>query len=176
VLRFADPRGRTEAWLERPRPALGTGSGRTAGRFDVVVPPAALGLVALFVVVAASVAGCYVYYPAQDEVLDELRIWHVEAVSAAMERDEQQTEHLVALTDDWSRKLEVGTWLRERRLSEYLQAKGAVFRFKLELLKHAVEDGDPEEIASMRLAVSNAYRRLREAYQVPRRGDRPDAT
>lgn len=179
VLRVSDPRGRTEAWLERsieadtaepdaPKPdanAETTTTPAPVGRFDVVVPPSVLGLVALVVIVAVSVACCYVYYPDQEEVFEELRIWHVEAISAAMEGDEEQAEHLIAVSNDWSRKLEVGTYLREWSLPDYHRAKGEVFRFKLELLRHAVEDGHQDEVDELRTEVSQAYLRLVRAYR-----------
>lgn len=180
VLRFADPNGRTEAWLES-RPAEDAGEVDSAegqvpepqappqnapvGKYDIVVPPSVLGVVSLVVIVAVSVACCYVYYPDQNEVFEELRIWHVEAISAAQEGDVEQAEHLIAVSNDWSRKLEVGTYLREWALPDYHRAKGEVFRFKLELLRHAVEDGHDDEVAELKLEVSKAYLRLSQAYR-----------
>ncbi len=171
VLRFADPGGRTESWLERPPEEASPDTSDEApkepqvGRFDVVVPPAVLGLVSLLVIVAVSVACCFVYYPDQEEVFEELRIWHVEAIAAANDGDVEMAEHFIAVSDEWSRKLEVGTYLREWSLPDYHRTKGEVFRFKLELLRHAAEDGHEDEVDELRTEVSRAYRRLRRAYQ-----------
>ena len=160
-LQLFDKGQHLEAWLEKP-------ADDPKSRFDVVVPGPVLGLVALSNLVGISLVGCFAYYPPQDEVFEEMRIAHGEALSAARSRDASHALHWIPIWDDWTRRLEVGVYLRDRKLSRYHAMKSQVFRFKLELLEHELEEGDPAEIDAMTMEVSRAYRRMQYAYQKER--------
>jgi len=140
VLNLVDGKGRTEAWLERPAPV----SAHT--KWDMVVPGPVLGGIALVGLVALSIVGCYAYYPAPEAVLDEMTIAKTEALSAAITGDATQSAYWIEVYDDWTRKLEVGTFLRDWQLSDYHHIKSRLLREKLELLKHEVEDQESEAV------------------------------
>ncbi len=164
ALRALDRRWRIEGWLERaPEP-----SDRAPSWHGASVPAPVLGAVALLGLVAFSVVGCYVYYPAPKEVFDEMSILRAEVLTAALSGDRKHAEHFLPVLADWTRRLEVGAFLREGTLSPYRKAKAKVFRDRLELLKHAVEEGDREEIREFVTHVSRAYGRIRRAFLEPR--------
>ena len=128
-----DRTGRIETWLELKSETL------VAGKLDVVVPGSVLGGLALLGLVVASLVGCYAYYPAPEEALEQMNTAKVEACSAAMQGDEVETKYWVDIYQDWSRKLEVGAFLRDWQLSDYHRIKTRILRERLELLKHEVE-------------------------------------
>jgi uncharacterized membrane protein YraQ (UPF0718 family) len=162
ALRGLDRRWRVEEWLERPED-----SERRAAWFDVVVPGPVLGLVGLAGLFVMSIVGCYAYYPSKYEVFDEMQILRGEVLSAALSGDRKHADHFIPVWADWTRRLQVGVFLREGSVSPYQRMKGKVFRDRLEVLKHAVEDNDREEVREYFTRVSEAYRRMRMAYLEP---------
>lgn len=134
-----DRTGRIETWLEsKPETPV-------AGKLDVVVPGSVLGGLALLGLVIASLVGCYAYYPAPEEALEQMNTARVGACSAAMQGDEVETKYWVDIYQDWSRKLEVGSFLRDWQLSDYHRIKTRILRERLELLKHEVEHHAEDE-------------------------------
>jgi uncharacterized membrane protein YraQ (UPF0718 family) len=164
-LRALDRRWRIEDWLERPSRE----AGRSPGWFDVSVPAPVLGMVGLAGLVAFSIVGCYAYYPAKQEVFDEMQILRGEVLTAALSGDRKHAEHFIPIWADWTRRLEVGIFIREGGVSPYRRMKAKVLRDRLELLKHAVEEGDRDEAREYVTRVSDASRRLRQAYLDPSR-------
>ncbi|MCU0876315.1 MAG: hypothetical protein MUF06_00800 [Pirellulaceae bacterium] len=108
--------------------------------------------------------GCFAYYPAPGEVFDEMQIVRADALTFANLGDTRKTDHYIGVWDKWTRRLEVGTFLREWRLTPYQHMKARILREKMELLRHEVEDGEREETARMVREVSAAYDRLRRAF------------
>jgi hypothetical protein len=160
ALRAIDRRWRIEDWLERPRDPIE----RPASRLDVVVPGPVLGGIALAGLVALSLVGCYAYYPAPQEIFEEMKILRGEVLTAAMTGNQGHAKHFIPIWDDWTRRLQVGVFLREMSLTPYRRMKAKVFRDRLEFLKHAVEEGDREESREYSQAVDRAYSRMRRAY------------
>ncbi|HAC89005.1 MAG TPA: permease, partial [Planctomycetaceae bacterium] len=68
----------------------------------------AVGMTCLAGLVALSVVGCYAYYPAPDEVQEEMRIVRVEILSGASSRDLERVLHFTPELERWTRMLEVG--------------------------------------------------------------------
>jgi len=95
--------------------------------------PCLAGLVAL------SVVGCYAYYPAPDEVQEEMRIVRVEILSGASSRDLERVLHFTPELERWTRMLEVGYFLRNFELRPYQSMQAHLLRKKIELLEHACE-------------------------------------
>ncbi|MCA9074725.1 MAG: permease [Planctomycetaceae bacterium] len=153
-----DRENRIEAWL-RTRPEA-----YDRGRLDVNVPAPVLGGVALVLLVAISVAGCYAYYPSPEEVVEEMKIAKVETLSAANVGDVVQAEYWINVYDGWTRKLEVGTFLRDWKLSEYHRTKARILREQLEFLEHDLENEQTEEIRHVTAKISRTHRRLAHAY------------
>jgi hypothetical protein len=161
ALRALDPRGKIDAWLERPAPP----SADRAGGLDFVLPNSVVGGFIVLGIVVFSVVGCFAYYPPPGEVFEEMRIAKGEALSAAISGEREHAEQWLAVMDDWARKLQVGVYLRSGSLSEYHRMKARVFRDKIELLEHEVAEGDRGEISKVSNEISQAYRRMQHAYQ-----------
>jgi uncharacterized membrane protein YraQ (UPF0718 family) len=163
ALKALDRRWRIEYWLERPSEP----TGRTPGWANLTVPALVLGVVALLGLFALSVIGCYAYYPAPSEVFEEMTILKAEVLTAANSGDRKHVEHFAPVWDDWTRRLQVGVFLREGSLSPYRRMKAKLFRDRLEFLKHAVEEGDRDETRDYVTQVSRVYGRMRRAFLTP---------
>jgi len=158
LLNFFDRTGRVEVWLEAQPTEV------KPGRLDVLIPSPVLGGLALLGLIVASVFGCYAYYPAPEEILEEMSIAKAEALGGALSGDEVHAKYWIEIYDDWSRKLEVGTFLRDWKLSDYHRIKARILREQLELLEHEVEDKEKDEISRMVGHIGRTQSRLRTAY------------
>jgi hypothetical protein len=148
-----------EAWLERPVPVE-----RALGRFDRVVSPATVGAALLLGLFAFSVVGCYAYYPAPAEVFEEIYVAKGEALGSALAGEVEHCERWIEILDDWTRKLEVGVYLRRGELPEYQRARARLLRDQLELLEHEVQDGDREATRKLVSQIGKTLKRLQRAY------------
>jgi uncharacterized membrane protein YraQ (UPF0718 family) len=158
VVRWADRNGRLEAWV-RTEPAA-----TSTSKLDVVVPPAVLGGLTLVGLVVFSGVGCYAYYPPPSEVFEEMTIARTEALSAGLSGDATHAEYWIDVYQEWTRKLEVGTFLRAGDVSEYQHWKARLVREHLEMLKHAVEDGEKAEAKQWVSRIQRSHRRMRTAF------------
>ena len=156
ALKIFDPSGRLEQWLEQPA--------ESQPKLDVVLPGPVLGGVVLAGLVASSVFGCYIYYPAPDEIFEEMRLVNIEVVTSARTKDWDTALYWIPIYDDWTRKLQVSMYLRGETLSPYRRAKAINLRDKLELLEHEVEDAEVESSAELAMQTNRALRLMREAY------------
>jgi uncharacterized membrane protein YraQ (UPF0718 family) len=163
VLRGLDRRWRVEDWLER----LPERPDRARSGLDITIPAPILGVIALAGLVGLSVVGCYAYYPSASEVFEEMTSLRAEVLTAALSGNQKHAEHFIPVWDDWTRRLQVGVFLREGTLSPYRRTKAKVFRDRLEFLKHAVQENDKDEIREYVGKVSAAYGRMRRAYLSP---------
>jgi len=158
VLKITDPSSKLERWLEATPPS------EIAGRGDIIVPGPVLGLLSLAGLVVLSVVGCFAYYPAPDDCLEAMTDARVEALSAALAMDHPATKYWAERYDDWTRKLEVGAWLRHRELSDYHRWKARLLREQLEGLEHEVEDGERGEVHQLTARISRTQARMRRAF------------
>jgi uncharacterized membrane protein YraQ (UPF0718 family) len=164
LLRAVDPNRSIDAWLVRPR-----ADGRVADRWDIVIPGPVLALIGLGVIVAGSILGCYAYYPPAAEVLPELSDANIEVAHAAMTGDTARAMQAIPLAENWTRRLLVGCYLREGRVSEADLAVVRGYEMRLEELEDAIEHGDgAESLRAMSLTINAAHSDLREAFG-PRR-------
>lgn len=115
--------------------------------FDIIVPPGVIGATMLAGLVALSVVACYAYYPSPDECLDEISMARAECLSAANSGQVDHALFWLPVWEDWSRRLEVGTFLRTGQVRPYQRMQGYLIRKKLELLEHELEHDpfEPEE-------------------------------
>lgn len=160
-LRWLDRRWNIETWLSKPpNERVGT------TRWDIVVPREVLAGIAFLAIIVGSVAGCFAYYPAPDESLEELKLSNIEVLSAAMRNDPQHALHWIPVSESWLRRLQVGTYLRTRTLSDYQRMKAKVCRDKLELLEHMMEDRNTsDELRKRQVSeTSQSFARLRDAF------------
>lgn len=159
-LRTYGRRLRVEEWIERPDEP----TERPRGWADIRVPAPVLGVIALLGLVAMSVVACFAYYPDRKEVFEEMTILKGEVLTAASSGDRKHVEHFIPVWDDWTRRLQVGVFLREWGLDPYRRIKAKIFRDRLEVLKHAVQEDDREEVRELIGQVTVAYGRMRRAY------------
>jgi hypothetical protein len=157
VLAWRDPGRRVEDWLETKPDEK--------PRMDIVLPGPVLGGIALAGLVGLSVFGCYVYYPPPEEIFEEMRMVNTEVVASAVSKDWDAAMYWIPIYDDWTRKLEVSTFLRGERTTPYRRAKADVLRDKLEVLEHAVEDCEETVVRDLAFSVNRAFRRMRAAYR-----------
>ncbi|MEZ6130077.1 MAG: permease [Planctomycetaceae bacterium] len=155
VIHLVDRSGRIEAWIaEVPEPT-------ETSRMDIVVPPTVLGGLALVGLVIFSGVGCYAYYPPANEVFEEIDSARVNALSPG------SVSHVVYHIDvyqEWTRKLEVGTFLRTGQLTDYQRWKARLVREHLEMLKHCVEDSEHEEARAWVAKIQRSHNRMRDAF------------
>jgi len=138
---------------------------RPAGTWDLVLPTWVLGCVSILGLIAASVAMCFAYYPPSDECMEEIFIVKGEVLSAAMSGNAEHALYWIPVWEDWNRRLQVGVYLREFSLSDYHRMKARIVRDHLELLEHALEDDDRDEIAHYTKHLARAHGRLTRAFQ-----------
>jgi uncharacterized membrane protein YraQ (UPF0718 family) len=160
TLRALDRRWRIEDWLERAPEARD----QPERKLDVAVPAAVLGMVGLVGLVVFSIVGCYMYYPSPRETFEEMTILRAEVLTAASSGNKKHAAHFIPVWDEWTRKLQVGAFLREGTNRPFRRMKTKIFRDRLEFLKHAIEDDDKDEIREYSAEVQNAYNRMRRVY------------
>ncbi|QDU38000.1 putative permease [Maioricimonas rarisocia] len=158
LLNLLDRQGRIEHWLEAAPQT------EVPRRFDVVLPGPVLGGIALVGLVITSIVGCYAYYPPPAEVLEEMNVVKAEALGSALSEDASHATYWIEVYDDWSRKLEVGAFLRDWQLSDYHRMKARILREQLELLEHEIEHQDHEEVQRLVAKVSRSQSRLKTAF------------
>lgn len=158
VLQMADRQLRTERWAETPVEPKATSSR------DIVIPGSVLGGLALLGLVVLSAVGCFTYYPSPDDCLVAMEDARIGTLSSALSMNHSETKYWAERYDDWTRKLEVGAWLRHGELSEYHRWKTRLLREKLEVLEHEVEDHERDEVRDLVNAISRSHRRMKHAY------------
>lgn len=159
TLKIADRSLKLEQWLEAAAPR------QISGRGDIIVPGPVLGFLSLAGLVVLSIVGCFAYYPAPNDCLEAMTDTRISALSAALTMDHTETKYWAERYDDWTRKLEVGAYLRRGELSEYHRWKARLVREKLEILEHEVEDGERDEVADLISQISRAHNRMHDAFQ-----------
>ena len=124
--------------------------------FDVIVSPSVIGAIMLAGLVAISVVACYAYYPSPKECLKEIALARAECLTAANSGDKDHALFWLPVWEEWSRRLEVGTYLRRGKVSRYQSMQGYLIRKKLELLEHELEH-DPYEPEQVRAVVQSIF-------------------
>jgi len=135
--------------------------------YDRIVPKSVLGVTMLVGLIAFSIVGCFAYYPPSKTCLDELSVARSEAYSAARTGNVDQALHWIEQVEDWSRKLEVGTFLRKGEVRPYQRMQGYLIRKKLELLEHELEH-DPyeqDEVNAMLRQMLSTDQRWRDSFR-----------
>jgi len=135
--------------------------------YDRIVPKSVLGVTMLIGLIAFSIVGCFAYYPPAKTCLDELSVARSEAYSAARTGNVDQALHWIEQVEDWSRKLEVGTFLRKGEVRPYQRMQGYLIRKKLELLEHELEHVpyEQEEVNAMLRQLLATDQRWRDSFR-----------
>jgi hypothetical protein len=160
LARKFDRRGRLEAWLTRTPPAA-TGPVPVWNRH---VPGPVLGLVALAGLIVFSVVALYLYYPAPKEAFAEIVRVRTEAETAVRLGHKEEAIRQIQHWDLLTRKLQVGVFLRSRRLDPEVSKITADLRERLEELRDALLADDPKAARETLPKVEAAYRKCRDAY------------
>lgn len=134
-------------------------------KYDIVVPAWVLGGTSVAGLVAASVIGCYLYYPAPDELLPDLFNINTEVVLSAKNSEWEAAEKWIPYADDLSRRLEVGVYLREGSVDEFMSAKAKTYREKLDEVKQFVAERESAGIEKVAMELSDTYRRMSNAFK-----------
>ncbi len=111
----------------------------TGQGFDRIVSPQLVGVVCVLGLIALSIVGCYAYYPDASESLEEMRLARTEALVAVASGNYKAALHWIPILDEWSRRLEVGSAIRNWELRPYQHVQAHLLREKLELLEHEIE-------------------------------------
>jgi len=159
ALRRLDPARRVDAWL-----TASPGASATGLRYDVVLPGPVVAVLVFAVIVAMSVAGCFAYYPAPHQALQELSQATTEVASAAVAGDRAHALEWIPVCEGWNRRLVVGTYLRRWAVSDYHLAKSRLLEERLEELEHAAEDAAETDLRDAALAASRAFLRVSRAW------------
>jgi len=146
-----------EAWLVKTAKAGSFASSLTSEDaknrkgLDAVVPPGVIGATMLAGLVALSVVACFAYYPSPEECLDEISLARAECLSAANSGQSETALFWLPVWEDWSRRLEVGTFIRTGEVRPYQRMQGYLIRKKLETLEHELEHDpyEPEEVKAV---------------------------
>lgn len=139
--------------------------GKNSNGLDRDVPGWLLGITVVAGLIAASVAGCYLYYPAPDDLLGDMQNVNADAVLAAKHHDWEAADKWIGFSDDLSRRLEVGVFLRRGSVGEFQVAKARVYREKLDNLKQAVDTRTTEGIEDLAKDVMTSYFQLSKSFR-----------
>jgi len=82
-----------------------------------------------------------------------------------MSLDHTEAKYWAERYDDWTRKLEVGAYLRHGELSDYHRWKARLLREQLEMLKHEVEDAERDEVTKLISRISRSHNRMSHAFR-----------
>jgi uncharacterized membrane protein YraQ (UPF0718 family) len=176
ALRVLDRFWPIDVWLTRPPPPAR--ADRPTPFYNRHVPGPILAVVALVVLVALSIIGCYEYYPTPDVIFDEMRILKAETGTYLTSGHTEVSKRKLRRLDDLSRRLEVGVWLRHGKIDAEVRAATEQFRLSLEQLYDRINspDFDPKNERDRRevfinefAAVTEEFYRCKNAYGLPGR-------
>jgi uncharacterized membrane protein YraQ (UPF0718 family) len=161
ALKRFDSEQRVEQWLRRDRISVSSSN----GLMNRPLPAPVLGGVALLIAIALSVVACYIIYPDAHEVFEDMRIVRADALCAVNCNDRKQAERQLHIWDDLARKLEIGTYLREWRLTPAQQDTAKTLRQLLSQLDDVVDGKDHANHKDVVASVNRAYEECRSAFQ-----------
>ncbi len=116
-------------WLEKVPPPQ---SETPQAFWNRPLPGSVLGGTALAGLVAFSIYGCYLYYPAPEDAFEITRPIKVNTLMAIKLGQRDQARRGIRLWDDMIRKTEVGVYLRYGRVDPEVQREAAALREVLE--------------------------------------------
>lgn len=126
--------------------------------------PLTIGLAAAAGGIVLSLVGCFVYFPAPAETLEDMRIVKADALTAAIQGDVDETVRHIERYDDLTRRLQVGYYLRHLELDEHQRMRAKALRDRLEQLKDSVEAGQLDRVPDLRIQITHAHRRVRNSF------------
>ena len=154
-----------ESWIAKRKASQQDGSEATG--MDVIVPRKVIGVTMLAGLVALSVVACYGYYPSPGECLEEIALARAECLTAANSGNKEHALFWLPVWEEWSRRLEVGTFIRRGEIRRYQSMQGYLIRKKLETLEHELEHDpyEPEEVKRVVQDIFGTNRRWVKSFQ-----------
>ena len=139
--------------------------------FDRIVGPQVVGATLIGGLVALSVVMCFAFYPSPEECMEEIRFIRADAMTAAMSGDAEHAKFWIPRWDQWSRRMEVGAFIRYGHVTPYQRMQGYLLRSKLDLLEHELdhEHDDASAIRELALDIMSTDTRLRISFRDPYR-------
>ena len=74
--------------------------------------------------------------------MKEIRYMRADVITAARSGDADHAKFWIPRWDEWSRRLEVGTFIRRGKVTPYQRMQGYLIRKKLETLEHELDESD----------------------------------
>lgn len=163
VLRALDARGlAVEQLLLRPEPVVA----KDLPFWNRPIPAPVLGGIALLGLLAFGVLGCYIYYPAPNEVFEEISGVRALALAGVNSGHKEEAIRGLERWDNLSRKLQVGDFLRTGRMDAAAQEVTEALRGHLEELRDALLADDLQTARRLVPSVEAAHKKCRQAYLV----------
>ncbi|MEM6471817.1 MAG: permease, partial [Planctomycetota bacterium] len=136
---------------------------------DRIVSPQVVGGTLIAGLVAISIVMCYAFYPSPEECLEEIRYIRSEVISSVRSGDSEHAKFWIPRWDEWTRRMEVGAFLRSGEVTPYQRMQGFLLRQKLDVLEHELGHKDLELSTRSRLAVELTLSdsRFTRAYRKP---------
>ncbi len=136
---------------------------------DRIIGPNVVGATLILGLVALSVVMCYAFYPSREECLKEITFIRADALSGVTSGDYEHAKFWIPRWDEWSRRMEVGVYLRNGEITPYQRMQGFLLRQKLDLLEHELEHEHNDQDALMTLVkeLMNTNSRWITSYRKP---------
>lgn len=144
----------TDSSLELPRNGLNR---------DIILPNWVIAISCLGGLVAASIVGCFLYYPPRSAIRQEMQYVQSDLMGDTLKYEWDKIQYWVPIQEDWGHKLAVSAYLRGTPLNRYQKMKLHVFMSKLELLEHAAEDQEKDEVDKWKWQANKAFTRLKDS-------------
>jgi uncharacterized protein len=128
------------------------------------VPGPVLGGVALIGLVVFSVRSAYLYYPPPEQVFAEMARVRAEAVVAVRTGRHEEAIRRIQQWDLLTRKLQVGTYLRNGQLGTEAGEQAEAFRETLEQVRDALLAGQDDKARELLPQVEEEYQICRRNY------------
>ena len=141
------------------QPSLSDARARGLSR-DIVLPKSVIAVCSFLGLIAASVMACFLYYPPRSEIRKEMVSIQADLNGDCAQYEWDKIAYWIPILEDWAHKLEVSDYLRRSPLTRFQQMKMHVFLSKLELLEHAAEDHEKQEVDEWKRAANLAFIRF----------------
>jgi uncharacterized membrane protein YraQ (UPF0718 family) len=168
LLNRFDRQGRVEVYLAAQPEQQATPTARPIWNRDV--PGPVLGLVAILGLVVFSIVALYIYYPDPQQAFDEITLVRAEALTAVNTGHREEAIRQLERWDLLTRKLQVGVFIRTGHLDQEKAETADDVRERVEEIRDALLQGEPERARGLVAALEAAHRKCRAAYEVGGRG------
>lgn len=155
LVRLSERFGSWESWLRRK--AQNAETDVNAPWWNRPLPNGVLAGIVLVALVAFSILGCYLYYPDESVLFEQMRVYRVEVQSEVLsyhpEKPQDHLQRMIPKLDDLSRKLEVSLFLRRWTLDPAIHELAEEYR---EMLEHLRDEAREKKLKQEELPGYNA--------------------